>query len=312
MDYNILVTGGAGYLGSVLVKQLLKAGNQVTVLDNFMFGQNSLLDCCYYDTFNVVRGDTRDKVLLQELVRDKDIIIPLAAFVGAPLCNRDKIGTETTNTGAIKTLTEVLSRKQRIIFPTTNSGYGIGQKGIYCTEETPLKPISFYGKTKVDAERIVLDRGNSISLRLATVFGSSPRMRIDLLVNDFTYRAVNDRFTILFEGHFKRNYIHIRDVAKAFIHSIDSFEDMKDEPYNVGLSDANLSKLELCAKIKEQIPDFTFLEAPVGEDPDKRNYIVSNEKVEKTGFKPDYSIEMGIAELIKCYTIIKNSKYSNV
>lgn len=312
MDYNILVTGGAGYLGSVLVKQLLKAGNQVTVLDNFMFGQNSLLDCCYYDKFNVVRGDTRDKVLLQELVRDKDIIIPLAAFVGAPLCNRDKIGTETTNTGAIKTLTEVLSRKQRIIFPTTNSGYGIGQKGIYCTEETPLKPISFYGKTKVDAERIVLDRGNSISLRLATVFGSSPRMRIDLLVNDFTYRAVNDRFTILFEGHFKRNYIHIRDVAKAFIHSIDRFEDMKDEPYNVGLSDANLSKLELCAKIKEQIPDFTFLEAPVGEDPDKRNYIVSNEKVEKTGFKPDYSIEMGIAELIKCYTIIKNSKYSNV
>lgn len=312
MNYNILVTGGAGYLGSVLVKQLLKAGNQVSVLDNFMFGQNSLLDCCYYDRFNVVCGDARDKALLQELVRDKDIIIPLAALVGAPLCNRDRIGTETTNTGAIKTLAEILSKKQRIIIPTTNSGYGIGQKGTYCTEETPLKPVSFYGKTKVDAERIVLDRGNSISLRLATVFGASPRMRIDLLVNDFTYRAVNDRFIVLFEGHFKRNYIHIRDVSKVFIHSINNFEDMKDEPYNVGLSDANLSKLELCAKIKKQIPDFTFPEAPVGEDPDKRDYIVSNEKIEKTGFKPDYSMEMGIAELIKCYTIINNSKYSNV
>ena len=312
MSHNILVTGGAGYLGSVLVRQLLKLGHKVTVLDNFMFGPNSLLDCCHYDSFEVVRGDARDKTLLQELIRDKDIVIPLAALVGAPLCKRDRIGAETTNTGAIKTLTEILSREQRIIIPITNSGYGIGQKGIYCTEQTPLNPVSFYGRTKVEAEKIALGRDNSVSLRLATVFGVSPRMRIDLLVNDFTYRAVQDRFIVIFEGHFKRNYIHIRDVAKVFIHVIDNFDAMKGEPYNVGLSDANISKLELCAKIKEQVSDFVFIEASVGEDPDKRDYIVSNEKIEKTGFSPDYSLEMGIAELIKSYTIINNSKYSNV
>lgn len=312
MSHNILVTGGAGYLGSVLVRQLLKLGHKVTVLDNFMFGPNSLLDCCHYDSFEVVRGDARDKTLLQELIRDKDIVIPLAALVGAPLCKRDRIGAETTNTGAIKTLTEILSREQRIIIPITNSGYGIGQKGIYCTEQTPLNPVSFYGRTKVEAEKIALGRDNSVSLRLATVFGVSPRMRIDLLVNDFTYRAVQDRFIVIFEGHFKRNYIHIRDVAKVFIHVIDNFDAMKGEPYNVGLSDANISKLELCAKIKEQVSDFVFIEASVGEDPDKRDYIVSNEKIEKTGFSPDYSLEMGITELIKSYTIINNSKYSNV
>jgi nucleoside-diphosphate-sugar epimerase len=296
----------------VLVRQLLKLGHKVTVLDNFMFGPNSLLDCCHYDSFEVVRGDARDKTLLQELIRDKDIVIPLAALVGAPLCKRDRIGAETTNTGAIKTLTEILSREQRIIIPITNSGYGIGQKGIYCTEQTPLNPVSFYGRTKVEAEKIALGRDNSVSLRLATVFGVSPRMRIDLLVNDFTYRAVQDRFIVIFEGHFKRNYIHIRDVAKVFIHVIDNFDAMKGEPYNVGLSDANISKLELCAKIKKQVSDFVFIEASVGEDPDKRDYIVSNEKIEKTGFSPDYSLEMGIAELIKSYTIINNSKYSNV
>jgi len=312
MDYNILVTGGAGYLGSILVPELLKLGNKITVIDNFMFEPDSLLDCCHYDTFEVIRGDVRDRRLIEKLVRDKDVVIPLAALVGAPLCDRDKIGTETTNRGAIKTLAEALSKEQRIIIPTTNSGYGVGQKGIYCTEETPLNPISFYGKTKVDAEKIVLERGNGISLRLATVFGMSPRMRLDLLVNDFTYRAVKDSFIIIFEGHFKRNYIHVRDVARAFIHAIEKFDSMKDEAYNVGLSDANLSKLELCVKIKEQVPDFVYLESPIGEDPDKRDYIVSNEKVEKAGFAPKYSLETGIRELIKGYTIITNSKYSNV
>jgi len=311
MNYNILVTGGAGYLGSVLVRQLLRLGHKVSVLDNFMFQPNSLLDCCHYDTLEVVRGDARDKALLERLIKDRDIIIPLAALVGAPLCDRDRVGAETTNTGAVRTLCDVLSKDQRIIIPITNSGYGIGQKGKYCTEETPLNPVSFYGRTKVEAEKIVLGRPNSISLRLATVFGTSPRMRIDLLVNDFTYRAVKDRFIVIFEGHFKRNYIHIRDVAKAFIHAIDNFDTMKNEPYNVGLSDANLSKLELCARIKEQIPDFVYLEAEVGEDPDKRDYIVSNEKIEKTGFKPDYSVARGIAELIKGYTIISNSVYCN-
>lgn len=312
MRYKILVTGGAGYIGSVLVPELLKLGHKVTVLDNFMYAQNSLLDCCQYENLNIIRGDARDEALIIRLVKDVDIVIPLAALVGAPLCDRDKIGAETINSGAIKILAGLLSKDQRVIIPTTNSGYGIGQKGIYCTEETPLNPISLYGKMKVEAEKIVMDRRNSVSLRLATVFGISPRMRIDLLVNDFTYRAVKDRFVVVFEGHFKRNYIHIRDVARAFIHVIGNFDAMKNEVYNVGLSNANFSKLELCAKIKEQIPDFVYLEAPVGEDPDKRDYIVSNEKIEKAGFKTEWSVDRGIEELIKGYAVICNSKYSNV
>jgi nucleoside-diphosphate-sugar epimerase len=222
------------------------------------------------------------------------------------------IGTVTINRDAIKTMTELASKEQRIIYPTTNSGYGIGEQGVYCTEKTPLRPISTYGKTKVEAEEIVLNRGNAITFRLATVFGMAPRMRLDLLVNDFTYRAVNDRFIVVFEGHFKRNYIHIRDVARAFMHAIENFEAMKNEPYNVGLSDANLSKLELCAKIKEHVPNFTIMEAPIGKDPDQRDYIVSNDKIEATGFKPMYSLDIGIKELIKGYKIITNSKYSNV
>jgi len=311
MGHNILVTGGAGYVGSVLVPELLKRGHRVTVLDNFMYKPTSLLDCCHYENFRVICGDARDESLIKGLVRGADIIIPLAALVGAPLCDRDKVGAESTNVGAIRALVNALSGRQRVIIPTTNSGYGIGQKDNYCTEQTPLKPISFYGKTKVEAERIVLERGNSISLRLATVFGISPRMRMDLLVNDFTYRAVKDRFIVVFEGHFKRNYIHIRDVAKAFIHAIDNFDSMKGQAYNTGLSDANISKLELCARIKEQLPDFVYLESPIGEDPDKRDYIVSNEKIEKTGYKPDCSLETGIRELIKGYTIL-NSRYGNV
>ncbi len=312
MNYNILVTGGAGYLGSILVPELLKLGHKVTVLDTFMFGQNSLADVCFMDNFNVVRGDARDVNLLKKLTKDIDIVIPLAALVGAPLCNRDEIGTITINRDAIETLCKVLSKEQRILMPVTNSGYGIGQDGVYCTEETPLNPISTYGKTKVEAEEIILQRENSISFRLATVFGMSPRMRLDLLVNDFTYRAVKDGFIVIFEGHFKRNYIHIRDVARAFIHGIDNFDKMKGEAYNVGLSDANLSKLELCAKIKEHIPNFTIMEAEIGKDPDQRNYIVSNDKIEATGFYPQFSLDMGIKELIKGYTIINNSKFSNV
>ncbi|MEK7313545.1 MAG: NAD-dependent epimerase/dehydratase [Deltaproteobacteria bacterium] len=312
MGNNILVTGGAGYLGAILVPELLRLGHKVTVLDNFMFGQNSLLDCCVNPDFEVVRGDARDEGLLGGHIGKADYIIPLAALVGAPLCDRDKPGTVSTNRDALASITKVASKTQRVIMPTTNSGYGIGQKGIFCTEETPLNPVSLYGKTKVEAERIVLDRGNSISLRLATVFGMSPRMRMDLLVNDFAYRAVKDRFLVVFEGHFKRNYIHIRDVARAFIHAIENFDAMKNQAYNVGLSDANLSKLELCAKIKEHVRDFVYLEAPVGEDPDKRDYVVSNEKIEKTGFKTAYSLDTGIRELIKGYRMINNSRYSNV
>jgi nucleoside-diphosphate-sugar epimerase len=277
-----------------------------------MFGQNSLLECCSNPNFKVERGDCRDETTMKKLVKDNDIIIPLAALVGVPLCNRDEIGTISTNRDAIGILVKLLSKEQRIIMPVTNSGYGVGQKGIYCTEETPLNPISTYGKTKVEAEKFVLDRGNGISLRLATVFGMSPRMRIDLLVNDFTYRAVKDRFIVIFEGHFKRNYIHVKDVTNAFIHSINNFDTMKNQPYNVGLSEANLSKLELCERIKKHLPEFVYMESEVGKDPDKRDYIVSNEKIEKTGFKPQNSLDMGIKELIKGYTIINNNKFSNV
>lgn len=308
----ILVTGGAGYIGSILVPEFLRAGYKVTVLDNFMYRQNSLLECAANENFEVVRGDAREESVIKPLLKNADYIIPLAALVGAPLCNQDKTGAVTINRDAVGLIAKLASKEQRIIIPTTNSGYGVGQKGVYCTEETTLNPITLYGKVKMEAEKIILDRGNSISFRLATVFGISPRMRIDLLVNDFVYRAVKDRFVVVFEGHFKRNYIHVRDVARAFIHAMNNFDKMKNAPYNVGLSEANLSKLELCAKIKEQVPNFVYLESPVGEDPDKRNYIVSNEKIEKTGFKPIYSLEMGIGELIKGFRILMNSKYSNV
>lgn len=309
---KILVTGGAGYIGSILVPELLNRGHEVIVVDNLMYGQTALLDCCNNKKLSIIRGDARDKELISKYIKNVDAIIPLACYTGAPLCSRDPIGAETTNLDAIKMLLDLRSDKQIIIYPTTNSGYGIGQEGKHCTEETPLNPISFYGRLKVDAERAILESGNCITLRLATVFGVSPRMRLDLLVNDFTYRAVNDGFLILFESHFKRNYIHVRDVAKAFIHCLDNFSSMKNETYNIGLSDANLSKWELCEEIRKQVSNIYFVEAEIGEDPDKRDYIVSNEKVEATGFKPDYSLQQGIEELIKGYQIIKRDRYSNI
>ena len=309
---NILITGGAGYLGSVMTPHLLSKGHQVTVLDNFMFRQNSLADCCHYERFQVVRGDCRDRATLKPLLKKADIIIPLAALVGAPLCNDDKEAAESVNHGAVKTLCELSSPDQRIIMPITNSGYGVGEEGKFCTEETPLRPITLYGKTKVAAEDAVLSRDNSVSFRLATVFGMAPRMRLDLLVNDFVYRAVNDRALLIFEGHFKRNYIHVRDIARVFEHAMNNFESMKGQPYNAGLEEANLSKLELCSKIQEHLPKFVFVEAEVGEDPDKRDYIVSNQRLLNTGFETEWDLDRGIQELTKGYTIIRNSIYSNV
>jgi nucleoside-diphosphate-sugar epimerase len=309
---KILITGGAGYIGSVLTPALLQLGHEVTVLDNFMFRQNSLTDCCCYGTFQVVRGDCRDEALMKSLAARADVLIPLAALVGAPLCERDPVAARTTNCEAVEMLCRVASPAQWLLMPVTNSGYGVGQKGKLCAEDSPLRPLSLYGRTKVQAEEKVLARQNSLSFRLATVFGMSPRMRIDLLVNDFVHRACTDRAVVIFEGHFKRNYIHVRDVARVFIHGLDHFPAMKGKPYNVGLDDANLSKLELCAVIKKHLPKFVYLEAPIGEDPDKRDYIVSNARIAATGFRPEWSLDRGIEELIKGFTILRNSVYSNV
>ncbi len=308
---HILVTGGAGYIGSILVPALLSKDFRVTVIDNFMYGQSSLLDHCYNPNLTIVNDDTRNEKLLKDSLKYVDVIIPLACLTGAPICSKFPLEAKSIILGGVKSVLKLRSPGQIIIYPTTNSGYGIGEKGKFCTEKTPLKPVSLYGKLKVAAEREILDHGNAVTLRLATAFGLSPRMRLDLLVNDFVYRAVNDRFIVLFEANFKRNYIHVRDVARAFIHVLDNFSKMKNETYNLGLSDANLSKLELCKEIKKQLPKFYFVEAKVGEDPDKRDYIVSNSKIETTGFKPVYNLEAGIKELIKGYQIISNNKYCN-
>jgi nucleoside-diphosphate-sugar epimerase len=312
MPYNILVTGGAGYLGSTMVPDLLAAGYKVTVVDNFMFKQTSLNHVCHHPSFSVVKGDIRSESTMAALMKDADIVIPLAALVGAPLCTLDPVGASTTNHDAITLMLKLLSKQQLVLMPTTNSAYGTGDENNFCTEESPLRPISLYAKEKVAIEKELMQRENAISFRLATVFGMSPRMRIDLLVNDFTYRAVNDRFVVLFEGYFKRNYIHVRDISRVFQHGIGNFETMKGQIYNVGLSDANVSKRELCEHIQRQIPSFVFLDAPVGKDPDQRNYVVSNAKIEATGFKPSVSLDSGIAELIKGYVMVKNSLYGNV
>jgi len=312
MAKKVLVTGGGGYLGSVLVPSLLEKGFEVTVLENFLFGQNSLLDCCRFNSFKIIRGDCRDERTLKDALIGQDIIIPLAALVGAPLCNQDQGGALSTNQTSVELLCQIAAKQQVILYPTTNSGYGVGEKGKFCTEETPLRPISLYGTTKVRAEEAVLSRGNGLTFRLATVFGASPRMRIDLLVNDFVYRAVHDRAVLIFEGHFKRNYIHIRDVARAFLHAIENFSKMEGRPYNVGLEEANLSKLELCAKIQKHLPKFVFVEAPIGEDPDKRDYIVSNQRIISTGFHTEWDLDRGIRELLKVFTILRQSKYANV
>jgi nucleoside-diphosphate-sugar epimerase len=308
---KILVTGGAGYLGSILVPHLLSLGHKVTVMDTLIYGQAPLLDCCIDENFEFVCGDVRDERVLRPLISQSDCIVPLAALVGAPACSRDAVGATSVNRDAVVLISRLRSREQLVLFPTTNSGYGIGQEGVACTEDTPLRPISLYGTTKVEAEKVLLDSGEAITFRLATVFGASPRMRLDLLVNDFVYRAVYDRAVVLFEAHFKRNYIHIRDVARVFSHGIENYDAMKGRAYNVGLSDANLSKLELCRQIQKHIPNFVFSESQIGEDPDKRNYIVCNNRIEGTGWLPAFSLDDGIAELIKTYGIVRQKQYGN-
>ena len=312
MTKNILVTGGAGYIGSIFVPELIKLGHKVTVVDNFCFKQTSLNHLCNLKNFNVINGDVRDRKLISSLLKSYDIIFALAALVGAPLCKKKPDEAKSVNYDSIMTMLKDLSKDQQVIMPTTNSAYGTGDKNNFCDENSPLNPISQYASEKVEVEKALMSRENSISLRLATVFGMSPRMRLDLLVNDFTYRAVYDGALVLFEGHFKRNYIHVRDVSRAFIHSLDNFSTMKNNVYNIGLSDANLSKIELCEEIKKIIKNFYFIEASNQKDPDQRNYIVSNDKIEKTKFNPLYKLSSGIEELIKGYKMIKNSIYANI
>jgi len=311
-QWRVLVTGGAGYIGSILVEYLLQMNCIVTVIDNFMFGQTSLNHLCDNRNLKIVNGDIRNPAHMAPLLKEADIIIPLAALVGAPLCNKDVVGADTTNKDAMFWMLNAISNDQRIIMPTTNSAYGTGDENNFCTEESPLRPISKYAIDKVAVEERLMKRENSISYRLATVFGMSPRMRTDLLVNDLTYRAVNDGYVVIFEGHFKRNYIHVRDVCEAFLHAIYQFDNMKSNIYNVGLSSANVSKLELCEIIKKQIPNFTIVEGDIKKDPDQRNYIVSNEKLEATGWVPYHTLDDGVAELIKGYTYLKNNIYGNV
>ncbi|MFM9993259.1 MAG: NAD-dependent epimerase/dehydratase family protein [Burkholderiaceae bacterium] len=312
MSHNILVTGGAGYLGSIMVPDLLNAGHKVTVLDNFMFQQASLNHVCNNPNFSIIKGDIRIESVMAPLLKKADVVIPLAALVGAPLCNLDPVGATTINHDAITLMIKLLSKQQIVLMPTTNSAYGTGDENNFCTEESPLRPISQYAIEKVGIEKELMQRENAISFRLATVFGMSPRMRIDLLVNDFTYRAVTDRFVVLFESYFKRNYIHVRDVSRAFQHAIGKFDEMKGQIYNVGLTDANVSKKELCQIIQRQVPDFMFIDAPIGKDPDQRNYVVSNAKIEATGYQTSVTLDQGISELIKGYCMIKNSRYGNI
>ncbi|HZR26228.1 MAG TPA: NAD(P)-dependent oxidoreductase [Vicinamibacterales bacterium] len=309
---QILVTGGAGYIGSTLVPRLLDRGDYVTVLDNFRYQQTSLFGCCAHPRFEVIRGDARDETTMRDALRRADVVIPLAAIVGAPACDTDPYAATSTNLDAITLLLRLRSRDQQIVSPCTNSGYGIGDKDTFCTEASPLRPISLYGRTKVEAEQAILAAGNGISLRLATVFGMSPRMRLDLLVNDFVYRAVTDGFIVVFEGHFMRNYIHVRDVTDAFVFALDHVAEMNGEAYNVGLSDANISKLDLCERIRRIVPKFNYFEAAIGQDADKRDYVVSNEKIERLGFKPTRSLDDGIAELVKGYEMMPAPAFTNI
>ena len=310
---NILVTGGGGYIGIALISLLLKKKYIVTVLDNFSFDQQYVfLDLIKNKNLNVINGDVRNKNLLKNLVQKNEFIIPLAGIVGAPACKmKPKLATEI-NLNQIKNILKFINKRNKIILPVTNSGYGIGEKNKFCTEESPLKPISHYGVTKVKAEKEIRKIKNFISLRLATVFGLSGRIRTDLLVNDFTYRAVFDGKIELLEPNFKRNYIHVKDVARAIMFSIENFKKLRSNVFNIGLETANLSKIELCKLIKKTHEDLKIKINEFTKDPDQRDYIVSNKKILATGWKPRYSLEYGIRELIKCYKSLKIKRNSNI
>ena len=309
---NILVTGGAGYIGSVLVPNLLSQGHSVTVIDNFMYKQTSLASSIRDERLTIIFGDVRDEALMKAHLAKADVIIPLAAIVGAPACDSDPIAAQSINKDSILWLLKQLSPNQRVIMPTTNSAYGSGDKNNYCDENSPLNPLSLYARDKVTVEKALLELPNAISFRLATVFGISPRMRLDLLVNNFAYRAITDGFVIVFEGHFKRNYIHVLDVVQAFNLALNNEKDFKGQIFNVGLSEANISKIDLCREIQTLIPSFTYLEAELGKDPDQRNYVVSNQKIENLGFKPAVSLRSGLEELIKGLKMYIHKPFTNI
>ena len=312
MPTHVVVTGAAGYLGSILCEHLLAAGFRVTAADGLIYRQRSLFHLCANPLFDFVVGDARDEQLMRRLIKDADVLIPLAAIVGAPACDRDPWLARSVNLEAIKLLARMRSNDQFIVYPTTNSGYGTKSGDVFCTEDTPLEPISLYGQTKTEAEAEILERNNTITLRLATVFGMSPRMRLDLLVNHFVYAAVIDGYIVVFEKDFKRNYIHIRDVADCFIHCIENRKKMAGRPYNAGLDTANLSKEALALKIKEYVPNFYIHFGQVRSDPDKRNYIVSNQRLREAGFAAKRSLDSGIQELLKGYRMMGRAEFANI
>lgn len=309
---HVLITGGAGYIGSILTEHLLRRGDKVTAVDTLMYGDHCLFQFCENPNYEFIRGDARDERIVKGLVPKADVIIPLAAIVGAPACAADPHLAKTINFNSVMLANKLRSPSQLVIYPNTNSGYGTKTGEAFCTEDSPLEPISVYGRTKVDAEMALLGSENSITFRLATVFGASSRMRIDLLVNHFTYAAVSDRYIVIFEKDFKRNYIHVRDVADCFIYAMENSTKMRGRPYNLGLDDANLSKEQLALKVKEHIPDFYVHFAPIGEDPDKRDYIVSNQRLREAGFEASRGLDAGIKELIKAYKTLGRRRYANI
>ena len=307
---RILITGGAGYIGNILTPYLLNTGCNVTVLDNLIHRQHGILENCAYSHFKFVYGDVRDKDLYSRLISEHDVIINLAAYVGMPLCRRFPIETKQVNQESAEFLASKVSKDQVVIYATTNSGYGLGQhvdgKAVFCTEETPLKPISLYGETKCAAETALMQNGNATSFRLATVMGTSRKMRMDLLVNDFTWRAFNDKFIVLFEANFLRNFVHIRDAVVALAMPINNPK-MLGQVYNLGNTSANVNKMDLCLAIKKHVPDFYITVSEINKDPDQRNYIVSNEKLEALNWKPRFSLDDTIREVLAACPIIKNT-----